>query len=120
LDNAADAMGGQGEIQLRTRVEDSWVKVEVEDNGPGIPEEYWPQIFTLFFTTKPMGQGSGQGLHISHSIVRRHGGFLDFQSQPGKTVFTVCIPVNFQKNSTAAPLVSATVEGNRSDGTKLW
>jgi signal transduction histidine kinase len=114
IDNAVDAMGGQGDIHLRTRIEDSWVKVEVEDNGPGIPEEHWPQIFTLFFTTKPMGQGSGQGLHISHSIVRRHGGFLDFQSQPGKTVFTVCIPVNFETNSSAAPLVGAATGGSES------
>ena len=108
IDNAADALGGTGEIHLKTRVEDSWVVVEVEDNGPGIPEQHRPQIFTLFFTTKPMGQGSGQGLHISHNIVRRHGGSMDFQSRPGKTVFTVCIPVNFQKNSAAVPLKSET------------
>jgi signal transduction histidine kinase len=119
IDNAADAMEGQGEIHLRTRIENSWVTVEVEDNGPGIPEEHWPQIFTLFFTTKPMGQGSGQGLHISHSIVRRHGGFLDFQSQPGKTVFRVCIPVNFQEGSTAAPLTGATVGGSESATRRL-
>jgi signal transduction histidine kinase len=85
------------------------VVVEVEDNGPGIPEQHWPQIFTLFFTTKPMGKGSGQGLHISHNIVHRHGGSMDFRSRPGKTVFTVCIPVNFQKNSAAVPLKSGTL-----------
>jgi signal transduction histidine kinase len=104
IDNAADALGGTGEIHIKTRAEDSWVMVEVEDNGPGIPEQYWPQIFSLFFTTKPMGKGTGQGLHISHNIVRRHGGSMDFQSRPGKTMFTVCIPVNFQKNSAALPL----------------
>jgi len=108
IDNAADALEGTGEIHLKTRVEDSRVIVEVEDNGPGIPEQHWPQIFTLFFTTKPMGQGSGQGLHISHNIVHRHGGSLDFQSRPGKTVFTVCIPINFQKNSAAIPLKGET------------
>jgi signal transduction histidine kinase len=107
IDNAADALEGTGEIQLKTRVEDSWVTVEVEDNGPGIPEQQWPQIFTLFFTTKPMGKGSGQGLHISHNIVRRHGGHIDFHSRPGKTVFTVCIPLNFQKISAAVPLIGA-------------
>jgi len=108
IDNAADALDGSGEIHLRTRVEDSWVVVEVEDNGPGISEEHRSQIFTLFFTTKPMGKGSGQGLHISHNIVHRHGGSMEFQSRPGKTVFTVCIPVNFQKNSAAVPLKSGT------------
>ena len=119
IDNAVDAMEGQGDIRIRTRIEDSWVTVEVEDNGPGIPEELWPQIFTLFFTTKPVGQGSGQGLHISHNIVRRHGGFLEFRSQPGKTVFTVCIPVNFEKNSSAAPLVGAAVGGDESEKRRL-
>jgi signal transduction histidine kinase len=119
IDNAVDAMGGQGDIHLRTRIEDSWVRVEVEDNGPGIPEENQPQIFTLFFTTKPVGQGSGQGLHISHSIVRRHGGVLDFQSRPGKTVFTVCIPVNFENNSSAAPLAGAAKAGSESQERKL-
>jgi signal transduction histidine kinase len=108
IDNAADALEGTGEIHLKTRVEDSRVIVEVEDNGPGIPEQHWPQMFTLFFTTKPMGQGSGQGLHISHNIVHRHGGSLDFQSRPGKTVFTVCIPINFQKKSAAVPLKGET------------
>jgi nitrogen-specific signal transduction histidine kinase len=58
-------------------------------------------------------------LHISHSIVRRHGGFLDFQSQPGKTVFRVCIPVNFQEGSTAAPLTGATVGGSESATRRL-
>ncbi|UCF98562.1 MAG: cyclic nucleotide-binding domain-containing protein [Spirochaetaceae bacterium] len=106
IDNAADALEGSGEIHLKTRVEDSFVVVEVEDNGPGIPKEIQPKIFTLFFTTKPMGKGSGQGLHISHSIVRRHGGTIESRSRPGKTVFTVCIPVNFQKNSAAVPLKS--------------
>jgi len=104
IDNAADALEGTGEIHLRTRTEDSWVMVEVEDNGPGIPEQHWSQIFTWFFTTRPMGRRSGQGLHISYNIVHRHGGTMDFRSRPGKTVFTICIPVNFQENSTAAPL----------------
>jgi signal transduction histidine kinase len=104
IDNAADALDGTGEIHLRTRLEDSWVTVEVEDNGPGIPEQNWSQIFSLFFTTKPMGKGTGQGLHISHNIVTRHGGSMDFRSKPGKTVFTICIPDNFQKNSTAVPM----------------
>ena len=104
IDNAADALEGTGEIHLKTRLDDSWVVVEVEDSGPGIPEQHRPQMFTLFFTTKPMGKGSGQGLHISHNIVSRHGGSMDFRSRPGKTVFTVCIPVNFQKNSAAVPL----------------
>jgi signal transduction histidine kinase len=102
IDNAADALEGHGEIHLRTRREDSWVIVEVEDNGPGIPEEHRSQIFGLFFTTKPMGKGSGQGLHISHSIVRGHGGSLDFHSKPGRTVFTVRLPLAAPAGTAAA------------------
>jgi signal transduction histidine kinase len=94
IDNAADALGGKGRVTLRTRREGSWAVVEVEDDGPGIPPEAQPNIFTLFFTTKPMGQGSGLGLNTSYNIVRRHGGTLDFRSQPGRTVFTVRLPLS--------------------------
>ncbi len=94
IDNAADALGGKGRITLRTRREGAWAVVEVEDDGPGIPPAAQPKIFTLFFTTKPMGQGSGQGLNTSYHIVRRHGGSLDFHSQPGRTVFTARLPLS--------------------------
>ncbi len=94
IDNAADALAGKGEIVVRTRRRDNGVAVEVEDNGPGIPEDIKSRVFNLFFTTKPLGKGSGQGLNIAYGIVRRHGGEIDFTSRPGKTVFTVRIPVS--------------------------
>jgi signal transduction histidine kinase len=94
IDNAADALGGKGKITLRTRRDGAWAVVEVEDDGPGILAEVQPKIFTLFFTTKPMGQGSGQGLNTSYNVVRRHGGTLDFQSRPGRTVFTARLPLS--------------------------
>jgi signal transduction histidine kinase len=97
IDNAADSLGAQGEIVLRTRGEGDWISVEVEDNGPGIPAEVHSKVFTLFFTTKPPGKGTGLGLHTTYNIVRRHGGTIDFRSRPGNTVFTVRIPVNFQR-----------------------
>jgi signal transduction histidine kinase len=93
IDNAADSLEGKGEIILRTYAKDGRVVVEVQDNGPGIPEAAKPRVFTLFFTTKPLGKGTGQGLNISYGIVRRHGGTLDFESRPGRTVFTVKLPV---------------------------
>jgi signal transduction histidine kinase len=93
IDNAADALGGRGQVSLRTRREGDSVVVEVEDDGPGIPPEIQPKVFTLFFTTKPIGQGSGQGLSTAYNIVRRHGGTLDFRSRPGRTVFTVRLPL---------------------------
>jgi len=97
IDNAADSLEGKGEIVLRTYAKDGRVIVEVEDNGPGIPDEAKPRIFTLFFTTKPLGKGTGQGLNISYGIVRKHGGTLDFESRPGRTVFAVKLPVSSAK-----------------------
>jgi signal transduction histidine kinase len=94
IDNAIDAMGGQGEIILRTRHDDEWVVVEIEDNGPGIPEAAQTHIFDPFFTTKPPGQGTGLGLNISHNIiVQKHKGRVDVTSQPGKTCFAVRLPL---------------------------
>jgi signal transduction histidine kinase len=94
LDNAADAMGGKGEIRIRTRREDGWAVVEIEDDGPGIPEEIAPRIFDPFFTTKPPGKGTGLGLSTSFSIVtRRHQGEIRVASRPGSTRFTVKLPI---------------------------
>jgi signal transduction histidine kinase len=94
IDNAIDAMGGRGEITLRTRRDDEWAVVEIEDTGPGIPESIRSHIFDPFFTTKPPGQGSGLGLNISHNIiVQKHKGRVDVTSQPGKTCFAVWLPL---------------------------
>jgi signal transduction histidine kinase len=94
IDNAIDATSGKGQITLRTRYADPWVVVEVEDNGPGIPEAIQPRLFDPFFTTKPPGQGAGLGLTTSHSIVvQKHGGQIDVDSQPGRTRFQVRLPL---------------------------
>ncbi|MCC6455843.1 MAG: response regulator [Caldilineaceae bacterium] len=93
IDNSIDAMGGKGEIHLRTRREGEWVVVEVEDNGPGIPAAIQANIFDPFYTTKPPGQGTGMGLNISHNIiVQRHKGRIDLHSKPGQTRFEVRLP----------------------------
>ena len=94
LDNAADAMGGEGHITIRTRTEDERVVVEIEDDGPGIPAEIQTQIFDAFFTTKPPGEGSGLGLNTSYNVVvKKHGGTIDVESVPGRTCFTVRLPL---------------------------
>ena len=94
LDNAADAMDGEGEITIRTRRHEGCVIVEIEDNGPGIPAEIQPKIFDPFFTTKAPGKGTGLGLSTSHAIVtQRHQGELRVVSQPGFTRFTVKLPI---------------------------
>jgi signal transduction histidine kinase len=97
IDNAITAMEGQGEIILRTRRDGQWVVVEIEDNGPGIPEAIQSKIFDPFFTTKPPGEGTGLGLNISHNIVvQKHQGKITVHSQPGQTCFQVRLPINFE------------------------
>ena len=94
IDNAADALEGKGEIILRTRQDEKWVIVEIEDNGPGIPPEVQSRVFDAFFTTKPPGQGTGMGLDISYNIVvQKHRGDIKLFSEPGKTVFQVSLPL---------------------------
>jgi signal transduction histidine kinase len=93
IDNAIDAMGGTGEITLRTYEEDDQVVVEIIDNGPGIPPDIKERIFEPFFTTKEPGQGTGLGLHISHDIIaNRHHGQLLAESVPGETKFKAILP----------------------------
>jgi signal transduction histidine kinase len=93
IDNALDAVDGEGTIQVRTRVEAGEVVVEVEDDGPGIAPADVPKLFDPFFTTKPPGKGTGLGLNVSHRIVVRHRGRIEVDSQPGRTVFRVFLPV---------------------------
>jgi signal transduction histidine kinase len=94
IDNAADALQGQGRITVRTRRLGESVVVEIEDNGPGIPPEVRDRVFDAFFTTKPPGQGTGLGLNISYGIVvNRHRGDISLESEPGRTCFQVRLPV---------------------------
>jgi signal transduction histidine kinase len=98
IDNAADAMRGEGVIILRTHAEDDRVIVEIIDNGPGIPEAIQSRIYEPFFTTKPPGQGTGLGLHISHDIIaNHHRGQLLVKSKPGETIFKAVLPVKMNK-----------------------
>jgi signal transduction histidine kinase len=92
IENAIDAMLGQGELQVRTFREDHFVVVEIGDNGPGIPPEIRPHIFDPFFTTKGVGEGTGLGLNTVQTIVRKHGGNVQVDSKPGDTRFQVWLP----------------------------
>lgn len=99
IDNAVDAMNGKGEITLRTRREKQWVVVELEDNGPGIPESIQANVFDPFFTTKAPGQGTGLGLNISYNIiVQKHHGEVAVHSRPGQTIFEVRLPLHLSQN----------------------
>lgn len=94
IDNAADAMKGQGELRIRTMREGEDVLAEFVDNGPGIPAEIQTKIFDPFFTTKPMGEGTGLGLDTVYRIVRKHRGNISVVSRPGYTCFRVRLPIN--------------------------
>jgi signal transduction histidine kinase len=95
IGNALDAMGGSGELTLVTRRDGGCVAVEVEDTGPGIPDEIKDRLFTPFFTTKDIGQGTGLGLHIVYRIVtERHHGSIETYSKPGQTRFVIRLPMN--------------------------
>jgi hypothetical protein len=83
--------GGHAHLQVRTRREAKHISIEIEDNGPGIPDEIKDKILQPFFTTKKGTQGTGLGLSITHDIVKAHGGELAIQSQPGKTIFSLTL-----------------------------
>src|SRR5829696_1136999 len=94
IDNAIDAIAGQGELTLRAFSAESVVTVEVIDDGPGIPAEIQPRIFEPFFTTKAPGVGTGLGLHIAYNIVvHKHRGQLQVASKPGETCLRVVLPI---------------------------
>ncbi|MBA3393020.1 MAG: HAMP domain-containing protein [Deltaproteobacteria bacterium] len=88
-------LGPGGSITIETAVdaEGKVAIVRVIDDGPGVPEDVLPRIFEPFFTTKPKGEGTGLGLGIARQIVDKHGGELHCQSEPGRTVFEVRLPI---------------------------
>ena len=94
IDNAIDAMGGQGELRVRTYKDGDCVVVEIGDNGPGIPPEVMGHIFEPFFTTKEVGQGTGLGLDTVQRIVKKHSGNIQVKSKPGDTCFQVWLPTS--------------------------
>ncbi len=94
IDNAIHAMGGKGELKIRTFQDNNCAIAEIVDNGTGIPPAIQSRIFEPFFTTKGVGEGTGLGLEIAYRIVvNRHGGNIYFESQPGKTCFRVHLPL---------------------------
>jgi len=93
IDNAIDAMGGKGELTIRTSRELDYILVEIIDNGPGISDSVKPHIFEPFYTTKGVGEGTGMGLDTVYRIVRAHRGEISVDSQPGRTSFQIRLPL---------------------------
>jgi signal transduction histidine kinase len=101
LDNAIDAVPQHGQIKVHTWAEKvpagsnkahTELCISVSDNGTGIPLESQPQVFEPFYTTKPVGIGTGIGLGIVQRIVDQYGGTIRFASEPGHTEFVVRLP----------------------------
>ena len=100
--NALQALGDSGRIVLRTRARSNVsigparhrlvASVEVEDNGPGVPEELRSSIFYPLVSGRP--NGSGLGLAVAQDLVTRHGGIIEFESKPRRTVFTLLLPLS--------------------------
>ncbi|HEX6505417.1 MAG TPA: ATP-binding protein [Terriglobales bacterium] len=93
IDNAIDAMNGNGELRVRTYRDNGCVVVEIGDNGPGISPEVRSHIFEPFFTTKAVGEGTGLGLDTVQRIVKKHRGNIQVNSKPGDTRFQVWLPL---------------------------
>ncbi|MBK6909405.1 MAG: GHKL domain-containing protein [bacterium] len=101
LKNAAHALaefhaGDRPRITLRTRLQKNNVRIEIEDNGPGIPEDVRRRVFEPFFTTKEVGTGTGLGLSVSFFIVAdNHGGTIEVESEPAQGArFIITLPLN--------------------------
>jgi signal transduction histidine kinase len=95
LDNAIQALGESGTIMVATALDGPCVRVDIADDGPGIPDSLRERIFEPFFTTKDVGQGTGLGLDTARRIVvERHRGSIDVESEPGRTVFHVWLPLH--------------------------
>lgn len=99
IDNAVDAMPDGGKIEIKTELDQradgsAFVYTRVIDNGEGIKPEIKSKIFDPFFTTKAMGAGTGLGLDIVQGIIKHHRGSIKVESEPGRTEFIVCLPVD--------------------------
>jgi two-component system NtrC family sensor kinase len=82
------------QVIVRTGDRDGWAWIEVEDSGPGVPPEHEAKLFQPFYTTKPVGEGTGLGLSVSYDIVRSHGGRIGYRRAPaGGAVFFFELPI---------------------------
>lgn len=100
LMNAVYVLKNSGKIEIRGVVVGGAFQLTFSDNGPGIPPEIVARVFEPMFTTKPKGEGTGLGLSIAKKIIEeKHHGSLQVSSQPGRTVFTITLPIDLPQKS---------------------
>jgi signal transduction histidine kinase len=93
IDNAVDAMPDGGTLRIKTEQVGNFFMVRIIDNGTGIPADILPKIYDPFFTTKPVGKGTGLGLDVVQRLLQNHQAVINVKSEPGHTEFTVCFPL---------------------------
>ncbi|HIK29789.1 MAG TPA: CBS domain-containing protein [Oscillatoriales cyanobacterium M59_W2019_021] len=93
IQNALHAMKNQGIISIDVRHQDDSILVGLTDTGSGISQEILPLIFDMFYTTKKIGEGSGMGLYLVQKIIDKHSGEIRVESEPGRTEFTIVLPI---------------------------
>lgn len=86
-------MDYKGVLTIDTSTKNNHIVVSITDSGPGIPNDIKDKIFQPFFTTKSLGEGTGLGLDIVTKIIKNHSGQIKVSSKPGKTTFSVYIPI---------------------------
>jgi len=109
IEDAVDAESGErGTITIATRHADETVEIRISDTGTGIPDELKPRIFEIFFTTKDVGRGTGQGLFMAHqTIVDRHDGTIGFESEVGRgTTFIITLPIAGESEAVVSGVLS--------------
>ncbi|HEY9638027.1 MAG TPA: AAA family ATPase [Coleofasciculaceae cyanobacterium] len=93
IHNAIQAMNNKGKLEIAVTEQTNHIVVQITDSGCGIPPDIKSRIFEPFFTTKPAGEGSGLGLDIVNKIIEKHQGKIEVESQPGRTTFSVWLPI---------------------------
>lgn len=115
LTNAVDACESGGKVTVRTHAEQDGIRIDVADDGCGMPDSVRERIFDPFYTTKPVGQGTGLGLSITYGIIQDHGGTIEVDSNPGQgTCFKIRLPFR-----APTPPGSTTNDARLADGTSL-
>ncbi len=108
IDNAVQTMDGKGVLELHVRRIGETIEVRIADDGPGIPKALQSRVFDPFFTTKLQGVGTGLGLHIARNIVvNRHRGRIDVASRPGRTEFTILLPLTLRRPPEKEPPIAS-------------